>query len=376
MRLKDLTLAWLVLLSALLFLLAPLKTNAADVNGDFSLDLRVNGQDMLSQQAFTVSGDEMLNFDLTIRDVQVPVVMQRLTVEIFLAGIPVSVISEELNQDINPGDTYRPPIDPINTRDYLSIWGIDIATGKYRAVVRLEYLASGAARSWTQARDVEVPGNPLATVAGMGAAVISGMALGGMLALVKSSVGFNLETQVLSGKKSLEARARSKVSNLIASAAKRLVVKEKCPLCQARLEHGFCPACGQSVKQLQKAYRALVKQLSAQGMELLAAREVESIATIPEAMGIEGELARDVVGTMHNARLLRVKKFGRSLMGAALVSGAASGIAAVLWVTLGGFSVLSTTALTIILALSFVIPWAIARIARMAMSRKYSAGAF
>lgn len=347
-------------------------SQAADVNSDFALELKVNGQDMLAAQAFTINPDESLKFDMTIHDVHTPVEMQRLSIEIFFAGIPVSTITQELDAVINPGEIYSPDIAPVSARDYLSIWGVNVTTGKYKAVIKLEYKSLGSPKTWTQTREVEVPGNPMATVAGVATAIITGVALVGVAALLKSLAGYSLETQALSGSKSLESQARSKVSSALVSAVKKVLVKDRCPVCEGVIKHGFCPNCRKSARELQRLYRRRIHDLAGAGMKLLEGGEVKSMADIPEKLGISGALAEAVRATMQNARLFEVKRVTRSLMVSALITGASSAVASLLWVTIGGLAVLNTAVLMGVLLLSVLLPLIIAGALNLRMRRRYT----
>jgi len=358
----------LVLLSQMLVFAS--ASQAADVNGDFTLDLKVNGQDMLASQAFTVTPDETLTFDMHIHDVQRPVEMQSLSVEIFFAGVPVSTIMQKLNKAVSPGETYSPEIPPVNASDYLSIWGINITTGKYKAIVKLEYQTLGQVKTWMQSREVEVPGNPMATAAGVAAAIATGAALGGVAALLKSLAGYSLEAQALTGRKSLEAQARGKASKSLVTAVKKVVVKDKCPVCGETSKHGFCRTCRKSTRELQKLYRRRIHDLAVAGMKLLADDEVKSIEEVPTKLCISGALASDVMATIRNAKLFEAKRAGRSLLASALLMCISSAVAAVLWITIGGLVVLSTTATMVIIVLSILVPWVVTTVLRLRMRRR------
>jgi hypothetical protein len=83
---------------------------------------------------------------------------------------------------------------------------------------------------------------------------------------------------------------------------------------------------------------------------------------LPASLGVSGRMAEDVIATIMNARLLAAKRVARKLAISAIITGISSGIALVLWVTVGGFVVVSTTTLVIILILSLVVPLIIAKI--------------
>ena len=373
LRLKSgiiLTALAVSLASLVLTLVLPSPALGADVNGDFALDMKVNGQDMFASQAFSITPDETLVFNLYIHDIQKQVEMQRLSVEIFFAGVPVSTITQELGRVINPGETYRPDIPPVSARDYLSIWGVNIATGKYKAIVKLEYTALGQIKTWTQSREVNVPGNPMTTVAGVAAAIVTGIALGGVIALLKSLAGYSLEAQALTGRKSIEARARSNISGSLVAAVKKIVVKDRCPLCGEAIKHGFCRTCRKPVRELQRTYRRRIHDLSAAGIKLLADGEVKSMGELPQRLGIEGRMATDVTATIRNARLFQIKRVGRSLLASVLLAGISSAVASVLWITIGGLAVLSTAALMTILVLAILVPFVIARALQIKMRRQ------
>ncbi len=358
----------LFVLPQILLFASPLQ--AADVNGDFTLDLKVNGQDMLASQSFTVQPDETLIFDLYIHNVNNTVEMEKLSVEIFFAGIPVGTITQDLNKTVNPGETYRPELSPVSASDYLSIWGIDVTTGKYKAVIKLEYISLGEVKIWTQSREVEVPGNPLATAAGVAAAIATGAALGGVAALVKSLAGYSLEAQALTGKKTLEAQARGKTSKSMVSALKKIVVKDKCPVCGDKMQHGFCPTCRKPARELQKIYRRRIYGLAAAGSRLMDTGEIKTPEELPQKLELDVALAGDVIAVIKNARLFEAKRAGRSVLTSALLMGISSAVAAILWVTIGGLVVLSTTATIVIIALSILVPWIVATILRISMHRR------
>jgi hypothetical protein len=345
----------------------PATVLAADVNGDFSLKLDVNGLDMLASQAFSVTPDETLVFNCYIYDVHAPVEMQRLTVEIFFAGIPAGTITQELGRVVNPGETYRPEIKPVSARDYLSIWGVNITTGKYKAIVKLEYGSRGQTKSWAQSRDIEVPGNPATTIAGVVTAVVTGVALLGLIPLLKSWAGYRLATQPLTSKKLIESRARSNISSSLVTAVKKIVIKDRCPICGDAIKHGFCRTCGKPAKELQRSYRRKVHDLAAAGIKLLADGEAKSIEELPQKLDMSGALAKDVTAAIRNYRLFQAKKAARALTTSALLTGLSSAVAGILGVTIGGLAALNTTSLVAILVLSFLVPAAITGILRIRM---------
>ena len=334
--------------------------------------MNVNGLDMLASQSFSVTPDETLVFDLYIHDVLKPVEMKRLSVEIFFAGVPVSTITQELGRVINPGETYRPEIQPVSAQDYLSIWGVNVTTGKYKAIIKLEYTALGQLKTWTQSREVEVPGNPLMTIAGVASAIITGIALGGVAALLKSVAGYSLERQALSGKKSLELQARGKISKFLVAAVKKTCVKDRCPMCGESIKHGYCRSCCKSARELQKLYRRRIHDLSATGIKLLANGEIKSIEELPQKLGINGSLASDVKATIQNVRLFEIKRAGHSLLASALLTGISSAVAGVLWITIGGLAVLNTVALSGILIVSVLVPFVIARAMQVKMLHQFA----
>jgi hypothetical protein len=360
----------LFLIAAWLPLMSSLPAQAADVNGNFTLDLAVNGQDMLASQTFKIQPDETLSFDLYIHDVNNTVEMQKLLVEIFFAGIPIGTITQELNKTLSPGDTYHPEIAPVNAADYLSIWGVDVTTGKYRAVIKLEYASLGEMKIWTQSREVEVPGNPMATVAGVAAAIATGAALGGVAALVKSLAGYSLEAQALTGRKTLEVQARGKTSKSLVSAVKKIIVTDKCPVCGDKLQHDFCRTCRKSAKDLQKLYHKHLYDLAAEGTNLMKTGEVKTTEELPQKLEIDGTLAVDVTAIIKNARLFEARRAGRSILGSALLMGISSAVAAILWLTIGRLVVLTTTATLVIIALSILLPWIVTALLHLRMRRR------
>ncbi|GAH37613.1 unnamed protein product, partial [marine sediment metagenome] len=67
-------------------------------------------------------------------------------------------------------------------------------------------------------------------------------------------------------------------------------------------------------------------------------------------------LGTDVIATLKHAKLVKVRGIARKLMGKAIVVGIGSGLSAVIWITVSGFAVLSTSVLVAILVASVVIP--------------------
>ena len=93
-----------------------------------------------------------------------------------------------------------------------------------------------------------------------------------------------------------------------------------------------------------------------EGNRLLASGEVNTIDTLCSRLGIGGKLCTDVIATLKDARLVRVKGIAGKLMTKAVTAGISSAISLILWVTIGGFAVLGTYPLIIILVLALLLP--------------------
>jgi hypothetical protein len=154
----------------------------------------------------------------------------------------------------------------------------------------------------------------------------------------------------------LEATTRGRVVGNIVKAAKSRIVKDKCPICESRLKHGQCLTCKKSTKEVRNEYTEKLKDLALESGQLIASGQAHTFGEITSMLGISGKLGTDVIATLKRAKLVKVGGLTRKVMGKAITAGISSGISAIIWVTVGGFAVLSTGALVGILISAVAIP--------------------
>ena len=104
-----------------------------------------------------------------------------------------------------------------------------------------------------------------------------------------------------------------------------------------------------------------MKALVLQSSNLLASGEVVTLDELYSRLGINATLGTDVIATLKHAKLVKVKGIAGKLMGKAVMIGIGSGLSTVLWITVGGLVVLSSSVLVVILAASVVIPVAVTK---------------
>ena len=147
----------------------------------------------------------------------------------------------------------------------------------------------------------------------------------------------------------------------IVKAAKGRIVKERCPSCGTRLKHGHCYTCKKSAKEVRKEYAERVRALAIQSSELLASGQVATVDELCSRLGVNATLGTDIIATLKHAKLVKVKGISGKIMGKMIMAGIGSGLSTVLWVTVGGLVVLSSSALVAILVASVVIPLAVVK---------------
>ncbi len=331
-------------------LLAVSTTIKAD---DFSLRLTINGNGITELETVEIDPDGEFVVELRISDNPRDIILHRLNVTVTFIDIEILTINEPLlNHHMEPYDVYHEEI-PINAREWLKLGDTNLTTGKYRTRVDLEYSVGEAPAAWSQWVNLQVTGNPLLTpVGGAGAAV--GIATIGAIAWLAK--GLSSLYQLAMG--NLESLARGRLVGSIVSAARKRIVKEKCPVCGERFKGGYCQTCNKSAKKVRREYRDRLGDLAQQGEKLLADGEVK-FDEIPEKLGISGQLATDVMAVIRDARMYRMQGFARRLMIRAIFTGIGFAISTILWITVGGLAVLSTPALLAILIGAIVIPLAI-----------------
>lgn len=381
---QRLRMALLMLFLGLTVVLPLMAHAATRVEGDFSLDIKVNGDDLLKLDTIVIDPDEDLTIDLYIFDVAREVTVEKVSVVVTFAGQTVVTIGKDLGSfRIAPGEDYKESI-IVSPREALKLGNLTLVTGIYRARVKLEYVVGDRQKSWNESKNIRILGNPLSTpVGGAAAAVTAGTAIAALV-LARSLIAPGLavgipmpgSTPMTSSRglsdfalERLEPTARGRVMGNIVKAAGGRIVKQKCPLCGTRLKHGHCYTCEGSAKEVRKEYTERVKDLAMQGAKLLASGEVATLDAICSRLGISAGLGTDVIATLKSAKLVKVRGIARNLMRKALMAGIGSGLSAVLWVTVGGFVALTTSALIAILAASVVIPIVVVKSLQMKARR-------
>jgi hypothetical protein len=155
----------------------------------------------------------------------------------------------------------------------------------------------------------------------------------------------------------------------IVKAARGRIIKDRCPICGTRLKHGYCYTCKKSAKEVRKEYVDRVRVLVLQSRELLASGQVTTLNDLWSRLGISAKLGTDVIATLKHAKLVKARGVTGKLMGKVVMAGIGSGLSTVLWVTVGGLVVLSSSILVGTLAASVVIPVALAKGLQMKAKR-------
>jgi len=355
----------------------PLVAHAVSLTEDgFSLDIKVNGKDFSERETIITDPEGDLVIDIHVFDVTKEVTLEKVSAEVIFAGQKVATLSKELeNFHVMVGKERRETI-IINAKEVLKRGNLLMITGIYTAEVKLEYTVAGKLKIWNKSQDIKIPGNPISTPVGAAAVVITGAATAAGLLLLRSLIApsmvagtvlsENISISSTSALKDflmgrLEPTARGRVVANIVKAAKGRIVKNRCPICGSRFRHGHCYTCKKSRKEVQNEYIERIKALALEAANIANSEEDITLEIICSRLDIDHSLGTDVIVTLKKSKLTKVKGITRKLTGKALMFGIGSGLSAVLWITIGGFAVLSNSALIAILALSVVIPVALAK---------------
>ncbi len=357
---------------------------AAAANGDFSLRLNINGDDLSELETIVIDPERELTIDLYISDVTSDVTLDKILVTVTFAGQTIHTLSESLgNHHIAAGEDYAEQI-TLNVREVLKLGDMTLVAGIYHAVIKLEYALGDQKKVWSEPNNVQILGNPMSTPLGAAGVVTSVGAVTAILMLIRSLISPGIpagttipaSTSISSlprlydlAAERLEPAARGRVIGNIVKAAKGRIIKKRCPICGTRLKHGYCYTCKKSAKEVRNEYIDRVKALALQSSELLASGEVVALDDLYSKLGINATLGTDVIATLKHAKLVQVRGIVGKLTGKAIVVGISSGLSAVIWITVGGFAVLSTPVLIAILAASIVIPIAVAKSLQMKARR-------
>ena len=337
---------------------------------DFSLRLTINENDISEMETVEIDPDGEFTIDLRIFDNTSDVTLHSLSVEVTFVDMVILTTNEPLgNHHLMPGEEYQREI-PINAPELLKLGDANLTTGKYRSQVRLEYTVGDQEGVWNRWINIHVVGNPLLTPVGGAGAVISVLTVGAVIWLVK---GLSSLYHFAMG--NLESLARGRVVGSIVSAARKRIIRDKCPVCGERFKNEYCFTCKKSAKEIRREYRDRLQDLAQQGDKLLA----DGKATYDELcseLGISGQLGADVIAVIKDARLFRVQGLARGLVVKAVFAGIGFGISTIIWITVGGLAILSTAALVVILVAAIVIPlavtWGLRIKAKRALQRSIS----
>ncbi|MFC1915172.1 hypothetical protein ACFLW4_00530 [Chloroflexota bacterium] len=355
-------------LMAILLLATPFAVAA---NGDFSFRLYINGDDFSELETVVIDPEREMTIDLHIFDITRDVTLEKVSVAVTFAGQTLHTLNKSLgNLHITAGEDYREQIS-VNIREALMTGDLSLVTGIYQAVIKLEYTADDQKKVWSEAKNVKILGNPVRTPLGAAGIVISGGTISAILILLKSLIAPGLpagttmpvSTPIRSSPRlynlvaeRLEPTTRGRVMGSIVKAAKGRIVKERCPICGTRLKHRHCYTCKKPTREVRQEYVDRMKALSIQGSELLASGQVATLDDLCSRLGISAKLGTDIIATLRHAKLVKARVVAGKIMGKAITVGLGSGLSTVLWITVGGLVVLSSSALVATLVAFGVIP--------------------
>ncbi len=314
---------------------------ARAANGDFSIRLVINGDDLTEMETIVIDPKRDLTVDIHVFDVIRDVTLEKISVAVTFAGQTVYTLSQDLGSfHIAADGNFRKQI-TVNARETLGFGGRPLVTGIYRAKITLEYTADNHQKTRSEAGNIKIPGNPLHTPAGTPVTPLPDLR--------------NLIAE------RLEPTTRGRLMGNIARTARGRIIKDRCPVCGTRFKHGYCYACRKSAKEVRKEYTDRVTALVLQSGKLLASGQAATLDEICSRLGVDVKLGTDVLATLRQARLVKVKGMASKLMGKAVMVGVGSGLSTILWITVGGLVVLSSSALVVTLAASIVLPVAITK---------------
>jgi hypothetical protein len=361
---------WVLFVSSI-FVLILVMNDMVRADDDFSLKLTLNGEDISKVDTVTIDPEEFSRINLQIYDVTGDVILHKLSVSITFVEQVILTQSVDLGDyHIAAGESYSNEL-MIDIKKVFTYGGHPLTTGIYHSQLKLEYARGSQEKARSQWIYIHILGNPLTTPAGAAGIAVGVGTLAAILLLVRSLVvpaipkGTALPSSTLVRPQTLlrdlamnrlEPTARGRVMGSIVSATKKCIVKEKCPICEIRLKHGYCFTCQKSAKDLRREFTAKLSDLALQTGQLIESGQVINLDDLCSKLGISRRLGTDVIATLAHARLVKVKGLARKLMGKALMVGIGSGLSIVIWVTIGGLAFLSTSALVIILVASVAIP--------------------
>lgn len=338
-----------ILVVSLLFLVV----SSAVWADDFSVSLTVNGDDVSEMGTVEIDPDGEFTVDLLIFDNTYDVTLHQLSVSVIFMDITILTINEPLDDyRILPGEEYHRKI-PVSAREFLKLGDTTLTTGKYRTRVELEYSVGDSPAVWGRWVNLQVVGNPVLTPVGGAGVAIGAITLGAVIWLAKGLTGLY---RFAIGR--LESLTRGRVVGSFVDAARKRIVREKCPVCGERFQSGYCPRCKKSIKEIRREYHDQLQRLAQQGEKMLVAGEA-TFDNLNEKMGLDDRLSEDVIAVIRDARLFRMQGIARKLMVRAFFTGIGIAISTIIWITVGGLAALNTLALLAILIAAILVPLAI-----------------
>ncbi len=345
-------------------------------NGDFDLELSIDGIDVWESDVIVIDPVQGLVLDICITPGDKAIRPDEASVAVMFGGRQVTAFPLDLsNITLGSGRTclqgQRWTAEDIGEHIEMSP-----LTGIFRIRVTLSYFVDDDPRTWTVDKNVRIPGNPMATPTGAAAAVVSGGAVIAIAVLVRAATTSGLVAgTAVTGAASLrpatnlanlvrgrlEPTARGRVMSSIVKAAGSRIVKRTCPLCEGPIRRGHCYQCRKSAKQTRIEYVDRLQALALEAAKLVADGTATTVDQLQRELGVSARLASDVAAVLSKSKLVKLKGIGRKLAGKAIMAGIGTGLSTILWVTVGGFAVLEAWALVAIIVASVALPVAVTK---------------
>jgi hypothetical protein len=145
----------LLLVFTTLSVFTPVLLLAAEqVDGNFSLELVVNGENLSTLEAITIDPEENITIDLHISNVKQEVILESISVTITFIEQPIISITKSLNSvSIETGGEYFERIN-VDPKDAIGIGDMTLATGMYNGFVTLDYSIAGKTKTFSQPKNI------------------------------------------------------------------------------------------------------------------------------------------------------------------------------------------------------------------------------
>jgi len=341
------------------------------VDDDFKLELLVNGEDISMLDTIAIDPDGNLVVYLHIFEVTQEIVLHSLTMSIKICEQNIPLVREDLkNKAVQQNGEYEHTAIR-NPQQYLSIGDMPITTGVYDCEIKLIYTptATEDEEEFPYPVRIRITGNPVTSLTGTVAVVATATA-----AVSATILGISLAGLKAFAMSRLEPTARGSAVGATVRAVRKKVKKRNCPICSSRIKHDYCYSCNKTFKDVEREYNDKVRALASQGLQLLVSGEVKTMGALCSKLNISDRLGMDVVATLKNAKLVKVRGFASKLMAKAVTTGISSAISAILWITIGGFAILSTWMLVTVLFLALLLPILITKYFQWRAKRQVAVG--